>query len=327
MKTIVFSLLVALGGAAMPSPRIIPILPPQGYTGTSAADVSADGSIVVGNMGRSDGAIHGYRWTEATGAVRVEGEGAEITGMSDDGTVMAGVVRINGRQQGAIWDAQGRLTMREDLGYIYNVTGSGQILAGKVNAGYVLIERDGTEVSLGTTKPAEGNFDGSIIVGGGRDAAVWRRSTGWVRITSMDDRNAIANALSSDGSLIGGSFRKIPPFGGPRPFLWTAERGAWQVDEWGEIRAISADGQTVLADGWIAHAGGPKLPYREYYATLVDLSGWEGVFSGGRVSPDARKIVSFSNYRGVRVGYLFIDDRQRPVKAGAHGDWPRKAVP
>lgn len=62
-------------------------------TGSTATAVSADGNVVAGNSGLTDGQIHAFRWTQASGMVDLGTLGGNFStafGMSADGSVIVG---------------------------------------------------------------------------------------------------------------------------------------------------------------------------------------------------------------------------------------------
>lgn len=61
--------------------------------GSTATAVSADGNVVAGNSGLTDGQIHAFRWTQASGMVDLGTLGGNFStafGMSADGSVIVG---------------------------------------------------------------------------------------------------------------------------------------------------------------------------------------------------------------------------------------------
>ena len=258
-----------------------------------ALDVSADGSVVVGES-RSAQGIEAFRWSAATG---MEGlgdlGGAEFlsaaAGVSADGLVVVGVSRspLSGERVEAFrWTAFSGMVALGDLpGGEYasvatGVSSDGSIVAGSSTSdvspswgeAFLWTEATGL-VGLGVlpgseiplSAPSRLSADGRDVVGwasteNGREAFRWTASEGMVGMGDLPAGgfDSFATGVSFDGSVIVGS--ALNP--GPTAFRWTA--GTLMVDlgrppggnasaAWG----VSADGSVVVGD---AGVGGERVP-------------------------------------------------------------------
>ena len=224
---------------------------------SSAADVSADGSVVVGN---SDGP---FRWTAAAGMVGLgdlPGGGTEsyASGASADGSVVVGRGSSASGLEAFRWTAA-----------------SGMVGLGELPGG--LFESRANGVSA----------DGSVIVGfsstaSGREAILWTSAGGMMGIGFLPGHlPAVAQSeafdVSADGSVVVGRSR-TDDISANEAFVWTQDNGMQSLrdmliasgvtglDDWElhEASGISADGQWVVGNG--------INPLGEGEAFLADIS-------------------------------------------------------
>ena len=203
-----------------------------------AADVSADGSVVVGgNLGD----FEAFRWTSQAG-VESLGTRNEARAVSSDGEFVVGGSFTGGRNSYLWTEGQGdvRFNIRRDLQ-----------------------ERGTTGTDLASAVSA----DGSVVVGGtefdpGNRMVAWRwtQETGAVAIPGLDGAlQSHANDMTPDSRVIigqsgidgvlGGNGR----FGFGQPFRWTESSGTQVLEgyddglrTYGTPTGVSSDGAVIV---------------------------------------------------------------------------------
>ncbi len=174
---------------------------PGGFVGSNAYDVSADGSVIVGQSFVTNG-IEAFRWTQETGMVGLgqfaDGLASVATGVSADGSVVVGNVEVGvGQNRGFHWTQQ---------------------------TGMQIIGDDDSSVFVDAV-----SGDGSVAVGrwttsNGTQAFRWTQETGMVGLGVLTgDFSSSANGVSSDGSVIVGE--SADHNGWSEAFRWTAVGG------------------------------------------------------------------------------------------------------
>jgi len=237
-----------------------------GGTRSSAAAVSADGSIIVGQGFTAADTNEAFRWTEAGG---MQGLGGLVAG----GTSFAfGISPDGGRVVGAAFNGA-----RTDAAYW--AEGGGWTSIGKLPGGL-----DG----LGALA-VDASTDGSVIVGISSSALVqyafeafiWTQSEGMqgLGLLQPDHNMSTVTGVSGDGqSVVGisGPYSGI----GRKPFIWDEANGmrelrvvleGYGLDLTGwsltEVLDISQDGNTFvgygtnpqgITEGWIARIPEPS---------------------------------------------------------------------
>jgi probable HAF family extracellular repeat protein len=232
-----------------------------GGTRSSAAAVSADGSIIVGQGFTAADTNEAFRWTEAGG---MQGLGGLISG----GTSFAFGISPNGaRVVGAAYNGT-----RTDAAYW--TTGGGWQSIGKLPGGLDGLGAFATDAST----------DGSVIIGNSSSTLVpfsfeafrWTESGGMqgLGLLQPDHNLSTTTAVSGDGSIVVGI---SGPFSGAdrKPFIWDETHGMRELrvvleSEYGldltgwsltEVLDISEDGNTFvgygtdpqgITEGWIA---------------------------------------------------------------------------
>ncbi len=215
-------------------------------------ELSADGSVAVG-LSWVDGCDgRGFRWTQGTGMIELEGlaNGANRASVcSADGTVIGGFAQGSFSRTPAIWDDTGAGQLLDPpsgdaLGEVYGINDSGTILLGNWNGDAVMWGGPALERSV--------IGDGQIL-------------PGWT---------GIPEDIADDGTIVGFDF-----FGGNRR-AWIQPRGTGPlidlktyVEANGGIvppglilevcQAISADGRTIIGHGFLTGA----------WIVTIDLSG------------------------------------------------------
>lgn len=208
---------------------------------SSAWDISADGSIVVG-LAWNGCHTEAMWWTDASGTgqfvpMDVLGGGSErATVVSDDGTVAAGFAAVGAADRSpAIWLADGSGTLLEPtgeaIGEVLSITPDGRTVAGIWNQEAFYRNADEGVVHIGKlpdAMPTDASYpnaiaaDGELIFGGSGDpwgsginAFVWTRAGGMVRLADVATANGLvipegtvltnAIAASTDGTVVLGS--------------------------------------------------------------------------------------------------------------------------
>lgn len=263
------------------------------YRYSKAWDVSANGSIIVGES-RSANGLEAFRWTQAAG---MEGLGSlggapflsVAAGVSANGLVVVGVSRSpssGDRGEAFRWTAAAGMVPLGDLPggeYASVATGvsyDGSFVAGSSTSdlspywGEAFLWNESTGlVGLGVlpgseipvTAPSRLSGNGMVLVGwastaNGREAFRWTGSDGLVPMGDLPGGNfdSFATGVSFDGSVIVGS--GLNP--GPTSFRWTTATGMVDLGRpqggnasaaWG----VSADGSVVVGD---AGVGGERVP-------------------------------------------------------------------
>ena len=261
-----------------------------GSGGVSA--MSSDGSVIAGHVmdGNNNNTMSGYRWDADTGMVNiadtdrngtVDGSASEwatgytnVSGMSSDGSVIAGITNDGSVFRAFRWDA--------DTGMV-NIAG---------------------DWATGNSYTAAISSDGSAIVGNGYDisntgrAFRWDATTGMVNIAGdWATGHSQARAISSDGSVIAGNAHDGTA---QRAFRWDATNGMVDITgDWAigitAAEAISPDGSVIIG---YANDGTASRAYRWDATTgMVNIAGdWATGNSGGKVmSADGSVIAGYAN--------------------------------
>jgi probable HAF family extracellular repeat protein len=190
------------------------------YTDSVARDVSADGSVIVGDVGIESGGPEPFIWTEA-GMVSLGFAGSAVA-VSDDGTTVA----CNDQVSGALFwtetsGVQGLGPLNEYTPTATDISGDGTTIVGTTAAEHFRWSlADGVEsgnVQLGESSLSDvsSNHDASVLAGtlDSGQAVVWDETHGWrylvdaLTSAGIDTQGwnlASATGLSSDGSLIVG---------------------------------------------------------------------------------------------------------------------------
>ncbi len=212
---------------------------PGGSGSSNAHDVSADGSVVVGN-----GSKTGFRWTADDGMEGIEGlptgegveDGSYVTAISADGSVVVGGVSFGffGTQPFR-WTIDEGLTMlgNSDRGQAHDVSADGSIVVGYAR------------------------FDQ------GEGAFLWTAEAGMVELGDLagGEFSLTPQGISADGSVIVGEAHEVVTKD-HIPFLWNATHGVRRLQEvlsvdygldltgWELTRGadISADGRVIVGN-------------------------------------------------------------------------------
>jgi uncharacterized membrane protein len=255
-------------------------------------DVSADGSVVVGEGGWSNA----WRWTAASGAQYIDGSVSSARGVSADGRVVVGYSgdsAFRWTPEGGL-DPFGAIAMPGHVSSAFDVSADGNVIVGSIYPDDGLIApapfrwtpdagmSDLGPLPEGTTGWATGvSGDGSVIVGvllrpdGSRRTFRWTEATGVVDIGSA---SGVFPAVSADGRVIVSNAADTYSFLPPPAYFWTAGTGTRNLYQYlrqqevdpadfifDAVTAVSADGRYVVGYGRRGRDG-------ETEAYLADLA-------------------------------------------------------
>jgi probable HAF family extracellular repeat protein len=221
-----------------------------GPTLSTAWDISADGSIIIGLAWVSAGRAHAFRWDAQHGMVdlgSLQGRDSRASTVSADGNVIAGFdsdpSSTHGQWRGAIW-WQGLERLMNPFGWI------GQVEAAN-NQGSVLVGQGHPSHTGHAFRYTA--WDGDII-----DLGALPRG---LTPGQMDQEDiSIAYAVSDDGSVVIGNSGYRPPVDA---FVWTPTtkmiklstyltgHGVTGFERWRLVQgaAVTPDGKTIAGVG------------------------------------------------------------------------------
>lgn len=210
---------VPVGGTVMVmGPTALGTLDP--YTDSVAQDVSADGSVIVGDAGAQSGGPEPFKWTEAEGMVGLGFTGSAVA-VSDDGSVIA----CNDEQGAVFWTEEngpvGIGPLNEGTATATDISGDGRVIVGVTSYEYFRwsledgVDAGSAPLSESNLSSISSNRDASVLVGAlqSGEAAVWDEANGWRYLRDALTEAGIvfdtwyfhqATGVSSDGSLLVG---------------------------------------------------------------------------------------------------------------------------
>jgi len=212
----VISLIATAGWSQQPTLTWLGTL---GGRNSWAYDVSADGSVVVGEAHDAAGYWRAFRWTVDGGMQdlgTLGGRESQARGVSADGSVVVGKAQsADGSWRAFRWTAAGGM---QDLGTLggwsvaIDVSADGSVVIGEAYSTGLQWRAfrwtaDGGMQDLGTlgsnTSTAYGvSADGSVVVGAAQNAAWNWRAFRWTTAGGMEDLNTTyATLLTPDSSL------------------------------------------------------------------------------------------------------------------------------
>jgi probable HAF family extracellular repeat protein len=326
---------------------------PGGAFDSAAADVSADGTTVVG----TGTAVHGsrvFRWTPGNGMAEVFDATSSASGVSADGSVIVGGIEgARTRQSQAFrWEA-GALSLLTNSHsaneWAQGVSADGSVVLTRwsscdevtCSGGTMFWDALGATVDLPITDGYAISADGSTVVGAdviwayGMLASVWTLRTGELQLGC-----GAAVATSADGTVVVGPY-SCPDW---EPFIWTQSGGlhvlqphletvygldltGWTIDS---VVDISADGRTLVGsglnpegdrEGWLAHLGTPiPQPFTDIGPGVGGGFGDLQLKGDGDLSPgsSAGFTVALTGALPLTGGLLFVSLEQGaiPFKGG-----------
>jgi len=248
----------------------------------SATDISADGTVVVGN---TNGDFETFRWTAETGMVRLGMASAYLGTMAGTPDASTYGQYVSGTILGAdstyttqgVWYGETGWTETmppapadsgpnndEDFGSCWGMSDDGQIVVGlywrmgfpggTANACYWT--RETGVVSLGSSggnsRANDVNADGSVIVGWDEnpDWGGWR-PTVWVEgvLTTLESPEAFCEAacVNPDGTIIGGmTYDESTRIRDAAAWYWTGTE--WQKQRLGHLTGTFGDYGSVMVN-------------------------------------------------------------------------------
>jgi uncharacterized membrane protein len=286
--------------------------------GVMATDLSADGSVIVGN--RQD-TYEPFRWTEETGVEFLGRCSYEVLGVGAGGPkVSADGTRLSSTILGAdsTYATQGVWTLGEgwtetmppppaDGGIIDQSYGSGWGLSGNGQTLVGLYWRpgqpdglahasawtaDGGLVGLGSgggnSRANAANYDGSVIVGWDEDPGfgtwwptVWR--DGVRTVLAQPDAFCLANSVTDDGSIIGGVTYEESQRSRVGA-LWHWNGSSYDVQILGVLEGSTPGDYAQAIVNGITPDGGMCVGYNQYSFNPGDASGFIWTPENGMVA-------------------------------------------
>jgi probable HAF family extracellular repeat protein len=266
-----------------------------GGANSYAADVSDDGTVVVGSAG-----TRAFRWTSADGMVDL--------GLPSDGGGDGQAVSSYGNA----------------------VSGDGSVVAGfsdPINDAFRWTAASGM-VSLGTLMGVgysianDCNSDGSVLVGEST-AANDDHAFRWTAAGGLEDLGTMPGGTTSQGMSVSADGATVVGFGGTsgfaqiRAFRWTAASGMVSLGTLGTMASraygVSGDGQVVVgvlmpisapnrAMLWTSSLG--MVDLNTYFPSLgINLTGWTLTTANG-VSGDGRTLVGTGTHNGLTEAWV-----------------------
>ncbi len=235
--------------------------------GAAGTSISADGSVVAGNM-INDTSYETFRWTESTGVVRlgratvpVLGRGAGTPDVSYDGTRVSATVLSSDNTQltfglwtdGIGWQVEDAIPMGPEAASVdqsiastWGLSGDGTTVTGfywtnnaraypatwSPAGGAVPLERPGP---LDSCRVNDSNYDGTVVGGWSEHAdgswlpTVWNNGV----MTVLDPTPAgvnMVNAVSADGETLVGSTYSAER-GHQVSTIWNWDGAAWNATQ------------------------------------------------------------------------------------------------
>ena len=295
------------------------VLPPQWGDASYANAVSADGTIVVGEVDGGAGEVsNAFKWTSATGMIAL----ANSPGAGDTfaTAISAGGIVGTGLQSpvAILWTT----SLEYDLNNqdangsrAYGISNNGTVVGVAINADNAPYRavRWADSSSTPTTLDTSGIYpysnataissDGTTIVGGTSSGAFkWTLSSGMVLLSG--GASTTANATSSNGAVIVGS---LNPISGSA-VLWSGSTPTPLGAGVGEAFAVSSDGSVIVGtasgDAFIWDATNEQRSLSTVLtAAGADLTGWNLNQAKG-ISAKGKVIVGWGSHNGNDEGWI-----------------------
>lgn len=270
LRALPFVLLSAAGAApAAAQVHFSSLGVPAGTTSSLAANVSADGRVVVGVRtvaGQPD--LQLIRWTAEGGSEHIPsppGMRAPFgNALNADGSMIVGAGSVNNRGTGFIWTRDAGHTLYPGLTFA-GVSDNGNFLFGRqdiLGVPFRWSQSNGREVIAETGIPNAISADGSVVIGqaGHFVGSGWRwtAATGQVSLGEIPTgfAESVPHGITPDGSTVVGFLTRPNVPDQQRAFRWTADDG-YQVlaaiDGVNSIRAFDASATpspTIIGSGF-----------------------------------------------------------------------------
>lgn len=271
-----------------------------------ATDVSADGSVVVGN---TIGAYETFRWTQSAGIVPLGratvpalGVGAGTPDVSYDGNYISatilddtGTLATQGRwTNGVGWQElmppvppTGGV-LDQSLGSAWGLSGDGKVVTGFYwrpgqpgGSAHASQWKEGSVVTdLGSDGMSSSgravNYDGSVIVGwdehpsfGNRRPAVWVNGVKTVFTPTNDGPSELTASNAAGDVVVGSDFNFVA--GHEDSAIWRYTGGNWVVQNLGSLPGTSFQGVSILSD--ITADGSMAVGYNRQTFNFLTSSG------------------------------------------------------
>jgi probable HAF family extracellular repeat protein len=291
---------------------------PPGRFHSWAADVSADGSVVVGHLDSiSEGAFQAFRWTPSEGMVLLgylpDGEFHSMAeGVSPDGSVVVGRSYSAWGIEAFRWTESDGMIGLGDLpggnfwSHAYAVSEDGLVIVG---FGYSASGQEAFHwtaangmVALGRGQAYDVSADGTVVVGTSNGHAFrWTEDAGMVELGDLPGGKPYSGAcaVTADGAVVvGGAYSAL----GLECFRWTSETGMVSLGplQYSVAVAVSIDGSVILANVQTAMVMKPYIwdsanGMRALQDVLeldygLDLTGWD-LWEATAMSDDGSTIV------------------------------------
>lgn len=304
-----------------------------------ATDISADGSVVVGN---TVGDYETFRWTQGTGIVPLGrgtvqplGVGAGTPDVSWDGTKISATI-IDDTSSFA---TQGRWTLGSGwqqlmpppppgggigdltLSSAWGMSGDGLTVSGHFSrpgqpGGFVHASswtQAGGAVDLGSdggqSSGRAANYDGSVIVGfdehpnfGNRRPAVWVNGVKTVFTPNNDGPSELA-AASADGKIVAGSDFNFPA-NHEEAAIWRFIGGNWIVQNLGVLPGtVGNGGLSIVSD--LSADGSIAVGFNRFNGSnFLNATGFIWTQATGMISAE-----QYLNNNGITLpdGFLILD--------------------
>jgi len=295
---------------------------PVGAASMTAAAISADGSVAVGNVTYTASHSSGYRWTRATGVVLLDtlaaDDGSAVAQISADGKVIVGSSSLAGASLDPVmWSSSVKPSPTLMTNAWKTMTATHVNANGTVVAGFGTLANDsysafrwtkatgpvaiGIASATDTASVAAISADGATIVGnsGASTAFVWTQAGGSKKLPTLpNDDGAFAQGMSADGTTIVGN--SLSGGASPKRVLWRAGAAPVELDpnnagaDWFCGGGPTQTCTTVSADGSVIYSQRDRAPVRYTAAGLEPFVGYPGksacVVVGPTVGP-AGKVV------------------------------------
>jgi len=283
-----------------------------------ATSVSYDGKVVAGN---TTGDYDPFRWTQATGLVRLERSAAQIVGTSGgqpgisyDGTRIASTIASSDSQ----YVTAGLWTFGQGWNQIAPPVPPLGGIVDKSLCDVWGMSPDGSTV-VGLLWRSVG---GGPVPGGNAHAYRWRQNTGMVDLGSSGrSSRAGPGPTSFNGSVIAG-FDEHPQYGYRRPCAWrdTTRYQLGDYDAIGEGVAVSTNGEWVVghernlgtntreAARW--HWDGSEWSPTEYLGAIDGTAPDQGIAIARAISSDGKIVIGYDSYNGdpfTTTGLIWTD--------------------